>query len=284
MVSQETATPHRVLLVDDDDVILEITALQLAAKGFEVVTATSVTEALRFIATETFDVLITDLNMPNAGDGFTVLTAMHHSQPHALILLVSGYPDVGRAMATIALEADEILVKPFEIASLPELIRLKMLSRKPAARVDKERVGVILNRCLPTILRDWLTRAKSSPELSHLSLTDHERTGHLPKLIEDLVARLIKPTPTLLHSDALFSSSAVAHGRMRSLQGYTSSMLVHESRILQVTLFETLQNNMDHLDFSLLLPDVMKIADEVDAQLTQTMTSFTEAKRSEAAA
>jgi hypothetical protein len=51
-------------------------------------------------------------------------------------------------------------------------------------------------------------------------------------------------------------------------------MLVHESRILQVTLFSTLKDNMNALDFSLLLPDVMTIADEVDAQLTQTMSSY----------
>ena len=71
---------------------------------------------------------------------------------------------------------------------------------------------------------------------------------------------------------------------MRCRQGYTSAMLVHESRLLQVTLFETLQNNLNLLDFSLLLPDVMKIADEVDAQLTQAMQSFTEANHGDAAA
>ena len=49
---------------------------------------------------------------------------------------------------------------------------------------------------------------------------------------------------------------------------------MHESRILQVTLFGTLKDNMNALDFSLLLPDVMTIADEVDAQLTQTMGSY----------
>jgi hypothetical protein len=47
-------------------------------------------------------------------------------------------------------------------------------------------------------------------------------------------------------------------------------MLVHESRILQVTIFGTLQINLESLDFSLVLPDVMTIADEVDAQLTQS--------------
>ncbi|MDP9159462.1 MAG: hypothetical protein M3O09_04440, partial [Acidobacteriota bacterium] len=67
---------------------------------------------------------------------------------------------------------------------------------------------------------------------------------------------------------------AIAHGELRYLQGYTPPMLVHESRILQVTIFGTLQDNLNSLDFSLLLPDVMTIADEVDAQLTQSMGSF----------
>jgi hypothetical protein len=61
---------------------------------------------------------------------------------------------------------------------------------------------------------------------------------------------------------------------LRYAQGYTPEMLVYESRILQVTLFGTLNENMSALDFSLLLQDVMAIADEVDAQLTQTMGSF----------
>jgi len=46
---------------------------------------------------------------------------------------------------------------------------------------------------------------------------------------------------------------------------------VHESRILQVTLSGTLKDSMNALDFSLLLPEVMTIADEMDAQLMQTM-------------
>lgn len=51
-------------------------------------------------------------------------------------------------------------------------------------------------------------------------------------------------------------------------------MLVHESRILQVTIFGTLKDHMNALDFSLLLGDVMTIADEVDAQLSQTMGGY----------
>ena len=69
-------------------------------------------------------------------------------------------------------------------------------------------------------------------------------------------------------SDATPSPAAAEHGLLRRAQGYSAGMLIHESRILQVTTFGTLHK------FSLLLPDIVTIADEVDAQLTQTMESF----------
>jgi DNA-binding response OmpR family regulator len=264
------------LLVDDDDSVRNMMTATLEKRGFEVVAASNVTEALRRITTESFDVLITDLHMPNAGDGFTLVTAMRHSQPQALTLLVSGYPDVQGAMAAILLEADQIITKPFDVGKLAELLRQK-LSRKPAERLRKERVAEILKRSIGSIVAAWLVRSKQSDELSCLPLADNERTGHLPKLLEDLAIRLSRATTTITGCDISDSLSASAHGELRYMQGYTPAMLVHESRILQVTIFETLQANRDRLDFSLLLPDVMMIADEVDSQLTQAMSSFMKA-------
>ena len=284
MTPTDQTVAHRVLLVDDDDAVLAMMTATLTHKGFDVVAVAGVTEALRHIATESFDVLITDLHMPNPGDGFTVVTAMRHSQPDALTLLVSGYPDVQSAMAAILLEADEIMVKPFDVGKLAELVRDKMTARRPAARVEKERVGAILQRCIPAVVGDWLARVKQASELNHIPLSDDERTGHLPKLVEDLVVRLSKPSATTKDSDAVFSLAAIAHGKLRYLQGYTPAMLVHESRILQVTLFGTLQSNLSFLDFSLLLPDVMTIADEVDAQLTQSMEGYMKVMQKAAAA
>jgi len=284
MTPTEATVAHKVLLVDDDDAVRAMMNATLEHKGFCVVAAASVTEALQHIATESFDVLITDLHMPNPGDGFTVVTAMRHSQPNALTLLVSGYPDVKSAMAAILLEADEIIVKPFDVGKLADLVRKKMFSRTPAARPEKERVGTILRRCIPRVVEDWLARAKQSKELNHVQLSDDQRTGHLPKLVEDLVVRLSRSGATTKDSDAVSSSAAMAHGILRFKQGYTPAMLVHESRILQVTLFGTLQSNLSFLDFSLLLPDVMTIADEVDAQLTQSMDSYMDAMRTPAAA
>lgn len=162
MSSTEHAISHKVLLVDDDDAVRDMMTVTLEHKGFEVVAAANVTEALRFIATETFDALITDLHMPNPSDGFTVVSAMRHSQPNALTVLVSGYPDVQSAMSAILLEADEILVKPFDVGKLTDLLREKMLTRKPAARIEKERVDAILQRCVPGVVDDWLARVKQT--------------------------------------------------------------------------------------------------------------------------
>src|SRR5579864_3501126 len=284
MTATEAGTAHRVLLVDDDSAVLAMMGQGLERKGFDVVGAASVTEALRRIATESFDVLISDLHMPDPGDGFTVVSAMRHSQPNALTMLVSGYPDVQSAMAAILLEADEIVVKPFEIGRFTELLQERVVNRKPVKRVDKESVGAILRRCTSSIVGAWLTRTKTSSELNCVSLSDEERTGHLPKLVEDLALRLNKPRATDKDSDAAFSAAAVAHGKLRYLQGYTPAMLVHESRILQVTIFGTLQINVSSLDFSLVLLDVMTIADEVDAQLTQSMDSYMKEMRKSAAA
>jgi|SRR5580658_5134450 DNA-binding response OmpR family regulator len=284
MTPNSSPVARKVLLVDDDDAVRGMMKAVLEHKQFEVVTACNVSEALRHIASESFDVLITDLHMPNPGDGFTVITAMRHSQPNALTLLVSGYPDVEGAMAAILLAADEIMVKPFDVGKLVDLIRQKMLNRKPAARVEKETVGTILRRCIPAVVENWLARAKQSKELNHVPLSDDERTGHLPRLVEDLIVRLSKPSATTKDSDAVSSAAALAHGKLRHQQGYTPAMLVHESRILQVTLFGTLQSNLRLLDFSRVLPDVMTIADEVDAQLTQSMDSYMDAMRPPAAA
>ncbi|MGA8508919.1 MAG: hypothetical protein WB762_25205 [Candidatus Sulfotelmatobacter sp.] len=136
-------------------------------------------------------------------------------------------------------------------------------------------MAAILTRCKTSLIADWLTRTKSTPELNHLHLSDEQRTGHLPKLLGDIIVRLSIPTLPTKDGDAAASLAAVQHGNLRRTQGYSPAMLIHESRILQVTIFGTLHQNRSLLDFNLLLPNVMTIADEVDSQLTQTIGSFT---------
>ena len=141
----------------------------------------------------------------------------------------------------------------------------------------REKVVAVLTRCKASLINRWLVRTKETPQLNHLHLSDDERTGHLPKLIDDMIARLSRPKLPGQDSDAIASPAAVEHGKLRQKQGYSAAMLIHESRIFEVTIFGILHENLSMLDFNLLLPDVMIIADEKDAQLTQTVDAFARA-------
>jgi CheY-like chemotaxis protein len=64
----------RILLAEDDDAVRNMLRAVLEPDGFEVVAVANVREALSRIAAENFDVLLSDLHMPHAGDGFTVVS------------------------------------------------------------------------------------------------------------------------------------------------------------------------------------------------------------------
>ena len=107
--------------------------------------------------------------------------------------------------------------------------------------------------------------------------SDGPRTALCPSswVFPDLVSRLLSSRP--IGSRDFISVTATEHGRNRRVLGYSAPMLVEESRMLQVSIFQTLQNNLASIDFSLLLIGVMTIADEVDSQLSQAMAGFTAA-------
>jgi hypothetical protein len=133
-----------------------------------------------------------------------------------------------------------------------------------------ESVADILERELQNVIVDWLARVEQEPDLKCIPLNFGERTGHLPHLLHDVIARLRLDAGT----KAPISRAAADHGDLRRKQGYTVAMAVEESRLLQVTIFSTLHKNVKNLEFNLLLPDVVTIADEVDAQLKEQMLRF----------
>jgi hypothetical protein len=97
-----------------------------------------------------------------------------------------------------------------------------------------------------------------------------DRTGHLPALLREVIVRLRLDAGT----KAPISVAASHHGDLRRKQGYSVAMVVEESRLLQVWLFTTLHKNTSRLECNKLLPDVVTIADEVDAQLKQQMLRY----------
>src|SRR5450755_1304259 len=136
-------TAPRVLAVEDDDAVRLLLHEGLQRDGFEVVVASNVRDALKLIASETFDVLLSDLHMPLAGDGFTLVSAMRHTHPDALTVVLSGYPALDEAMSAILAQADEIFAKPIRIGALKDLIRARLADPHPVQRAKPESVASI---------------------------------------------------------------------------------------------------------------------------------------------
>lgn len=143
-------------------------------------------------------------------------------------------------------------------------------SESHPASIGTERVADILEQELDPTIHDWIGLVEKEPDLIRIPLNFEERTGHLPKLLHDVIARLRLDKG----SKAPVSVAASHHGKLRFKQGYTAAMVVDESRILQVCIFSTLHRNEHRVKFSKLLPDVVTIADEVDAQLKQQILCF----------
>ncbi|MGB8456839.1 MAG: response regulator [Candidatus Acidiferrum sp.] len=262
----------RILLAEDKDDVRIAFQKGMESHEFEVAPAATVSEALRLISTENFDVLLSDLHMPDASDGFTVVNAMRHTQPNAVTLVLSNYPVLQAAMTALLLQADQVLLNPIGFGEITEIIQKRLSNPSHRISRHKEPVASILERDLQRTIQNWLSRVEHTQELTDIPLSYQDRTGHLPLLLGDLVRRL------RLAPDAKvpISSAARMHGILRRKQGYTVPMVVEESRILQVSIFNTLQNNLGSVDFSTVLLDVMAIADEVDSQLKQAMLGFME--------
>jgi CheY-like chemotaxis protein len=263
----------KVLLVDDDEIIRMTLTGVLEQAGFAITSAANVPEALKVISnSDSFDVLLSDLHMPGAGDGLTVVSAMRHANPGAVTMLLSAFPEMTAAAAAILQQADEILVKPVEVNSLIEVIRQRMASGPQGKRVI-ETVASILERATTSTIREWYARVETEPSLMSVPMSYDQRCGHLPVLFRDLILRLRSDHP--IGTKGLPPSGAAEHGANRFRQGYTATMLVEESRMLQVSIFNTLQTNLASIDYSVLLLGIMTIADEIDFQLSQAVTSYT---------
>jgi len=133
-------------------------------------------------------------------------------------------------------------------------------------------VANVLERETPATIDNWYGRVERENDLITVPLNRDQRCAHLPEMFRDIVARLRSPLP--LGTRALTSDAAHDHGCLRREQGYTAAMMVEESRMLQVSIFQTLQLHVKDEKPDELLLDVMAIADEVDSQLAQAMISY----------
>jgi DNA-binding response OmpR family regulator len=272
-----TSTLPRVLLVQADGSEQSGLNTALQRSGFAVISTSTVKEAVILLTAGEFSALVCDLQIPAPGDGFTLVNAMRHFHPSAITMIMSKYPALKESVSSLLPQADEILVTPMPPHEIVTLLKNRLRHPKPSKSMVFEPIATVLEGHSSRTISDWLSRVNSNKSLAHIPLNDKRRTGHLPRLLQELVQRL--RTPHLGEGKAKASLAAVAHGKVRKQQGYTAAMLVEESRILQACIFKCLRTNLSALDLSLVLTDVMTIADEVDSQLSQTMAGYSESVR-----
>ena len=130
----------RLLVVEDEEMILELLAGSLRFAGFEVTTAASGAEALRAVAASRPDLMLLDVMMPD-GDGFEVVRRMRSSGPDVPVIFLTARNGVRERVAGLALGADDYVTKPFSLDEVLERIRAVLRRTGRAAANPRLRVA-----------------------------------------------------------------------------------------------------------------------------------------------
>ncbi len=120
---------NRILFVDDEPNIRLTLPPVLEEHGFEVKAAATVAEAIAQIKTSRFDVLISDLNVGENGDGFRVVGAMREKQPGCITVILTGYPAFETAVDAIRHKVDDYVVKPVDVEVLVKSLRDRLAKK-----------------------------------------------------------------------------------------------------------------------------------------------------------
>jgi len=132
---------ERMLIIDDEDIVLESARKVFTPEGFDVVTTNSPAEGLKLIADSKFDVVLCDWKMPGF-DGMDVVEEIDRRSPDSAIVMISGFPSVGRATEAMKRGAMDYVSKPFtpeEISNaVKRAMRQKITQEKKAmGRLEK---------------------------------------------------------------------------------------------------------------------------------------------------
>ncbi len=262
----------RLLFVDDEAGIRLTLSAILKQKGFEVTVAASVPEALEIIGEQKFDVLLSDLNIGEPGDGFTVVSAMRRIQPEAATFILTGYPDFESALQAIRSQVDDYFTKPADINVLVDRMMKRLNGMKLAGPpLPLRRVSDILRDNAAVICEQWLQWVLANPELAAIPLSHEQRTDHIPGVLNELIERVDRESQAV--SEAAVSA-AEKHGTTRCKQGYSIPQVLLEAHLLQRAITSTVQNNLLGIDLSHLIADLVEIGESLGFLLEVSVRAY----------
>jgi len=128
MADKGKTEDRRMLVIDDDSVVLESCRRIFSDEGFEVVTVEKAREGLDRAAKDDFDVILCDWKMPEL-DGIDVVEMIDKRSPDSTVVMISGYPAVERATEVMKRGAMDYVAKPFTPEEITAAVK-KALKRK----------------------------------------------------------------------------------------------------------------------------------------------------------
>jgi len=130
------------MVVDDDEAIRELIVSYFNGLGMLVTGAQDGRAAIATLQRSSgrFGLVVTDLNLPGA-DGFAVLQAARHANPHCYVVIVTGYASLDSAIHAVRVGAYDYLTKPFSMGQL-DVVLARITDRMSLLRGNRERPGV----------------------------------------------------------------------------------------------------------------------------------------------
>ncbi|MBI5556137.1 MAG: response regulator [Deltaproteobacteria bacterium] len=107
----------KILIVDDEELVLNSLGLELQGEGYDVTLAANGEEGISFLRSSYFNLLITDLMMEGV-NGLEVLKAAKEIDPEIVVVILTGYGEVGSAIESLRLGASDYLLKPCDCSEL----------------------------------------------------------------------------------------------------------------------------------------------------------------------
>jgi DNA-binding response OmpR family regulator len=263
---------RRLLLVDDEPAIVQTLSLILQHHDFDVTAVGDVAAALQAISTKQFDILVTDLNIGEPGDGFTVVSALRRTQPEAIALIITGFPAFDKALQAIREQVDDFLVKPIRPDELVEAIEKTIRTHRTHIPVKSKRISEIMREEKRRIMAEWLVcMRKVLEDKPQARLSDEELFNHLGALLDELCRRIEDPGSGVANA-AL--KAATQHGESRKQQGFNALFLLEESTAIRQVVLTAIHHNLMSLNLSYLFIDLGAMSDSLDDQLAIAMKAF----------
>jgi len=263
---------RRLLLVDDEPSIVQTLTVILQHHGFEVTSAGDVASALQAISSKTFDILVTDLNIGEPGDGFTVVSALRRTHPEAIALIITGFPAFDKALQAIREQVEDFLVKPIHPRDLVAAIEKTVHTRRVHIPVMSKRISEILREAKSAMIAEWLACMRKLVESTPQSgISDDDLLNHLGSLVDELSRAVENPESGL---QVLAKDAATKHGIQRAQQHFSATFILQEITAIRQVILNTIHHNLMVMNLSSLFVDLAVMSESLDQQLSAAMNAF----------